>query len=97
MVCVMIATRLVCRSVRGRRGSNLITKEELLEKYNISDEFFQDADISWDDLVAIYDDFEDGKYEKYEEILTEFQKEYLSDLETAHIHSVRARVKDPEH
>lgn len=75
----------------------MITKERLLEKYNISDEFFQDADISWDDLVAIYDDFEDGKYEKYEEILTEFQKEYLSDLETAHIHSVRARVKDPEH
>lgn len=75
----------------------MIAKEELLEKYNISDEFFQDADISWEDLVAIYDDFKDCKHKKYEEILAEFQKEYLSDLETAHIHSVRTRVKDAEH
>ena len=42
----------------------MITKEDLLKKYNISEEFFEDADISWEDLECIYDDFLNKKTTK---------------------------------
>lgn len=75
----------------------MITKEDLLKKYNISEEFFEDADISWEDLECIYDDFLNKKSKKYAHILAEFQRSYLEDTEKAGIHSYRTRLKDAEH
>lgn len=75
----------------------MITKEEFLEKYNISDELFQCAEMSWEDLCEIYNDFEPKRDEKYEKILIDFLNKYLRDLNKIKIHSIRSRVKDAEH
>lgn len=76
----------------------MIAKDELLKKYHISDEDFIAADISWEDLTYIYQDYLQ-KYEKYKQIKNEFQTQYLSekDLDNTQIHSMRSRVKAPEH
>lgn len=83
----------------------LITKEAFLKQYNISDELFQSAEMPWEDLCEIYDDFVGNKAERYEKILEEFLNTYLKDInkdkkkeeEKVNIHSVRSRVKNPEH
>lgn len=74
----------------------MITKEELLRKYNLSEEEFLAADISWDDLVNIYKDFSD-KRNAYKEILEKFERQYLDNISEQGIHSYRTRIKDPEH
>ncbi len=73
------------------------TKEKLLKIYNISEQFFEDADISWEDLETIYNDFSDKAKKKYAQILKSFEEEYLQDLSKMGIHSYRTRIKDPEH
>lgn len=83
----------------------LITKESFLKQYNISEELFQSAEMPWEDLCDIYDDFVRSKSERYEKILEEFLNTYLKDInkdkekeeEKVNIHSVRSRVKNPEH
>lgn len=83
----------------------MITKEAFLEKYNISEALFQSAEMSWEDLCEIYEDFKQNKYNKYEVILEEFHNTYLKDIdkytgengEKVKIHSIRSRVKNPEH
>lgn len=35
----------------------MITKEFFLEKYNISEELFESAEMSWEELCDIYEDF----------------------------------------
>ena len=77
----------------------MITKEDLQEFYNISEELFQSAGISWEELTEIFDDFNEKKANKYEPILKEFISTYLdaSNLKNANIHSIRYRVKSPEH
>lgn len=50
--------------------SVLITKEEFLEKYNISKDTFIDADMSWEELGVIYKDFSE-KTGRYGKILNE--------------------------
>lgn len=82
----------------------MITKELFLEKYNITEELFQSAGVTWEELCDIYEDFSD-KNDKYEEILEEFLNTYLKDVnkdkkengEEVKIHSIRSRVKNPEH
>ena len=74
----------------------MIDKKSLLEKYRISEDYFTAADIEWEDLEYIYNDFS-KKIAKYEEISKDFQQEHLSKLSEAGIHSIRSRVKDPEH
>lgn len=74
----------------------MITKEELLKKYNLSEEEFLAADISWADLEFIYNDFS-GKRNAYKEILEKFEKQYLDNISEKGIHSYRTRIKDPEH
>lgn len=74
----------------------MITKEDLLKKYNLSEEEFEAADISWEDLEYIYNDFSHKK-EKYEDILSNFEKQYLDNISDKGIHSYRTRIKDPEH
>lgn len=82
----------------------MITKEELLGKYNISDELLESAEISWDELCEIYEDFCNYKYDRYRKIKEEFIDTYLKDIledkeiaKTIKIHSIRSRVKDAEH
>lgn len=74
----------------------MITLDKLLETYNISDEMFRAADISWEDLLLIYKDFADKKND-YENIMKHFIEEYISDIDKSHIHSYRHRIKSPEH
>lgn len=74
----------------------MISREDLLKKYNISEEEYEAADISWEDLEYIYKDFSE-KRSRYEEILADFEKEYLVNIYDKGIHSYRTRVKDEEH
>lgn len=81
---------------------DLITKELFLKKYNISEDLFQSAGMSWEELCDIYNDFK-KKVKKYEAILKLFLNDYLDDInkdekeDRVKIHSIRSRVKDPEH
>lgn len=84
----------------------MITKELLIEKYNISEELIQSAEMTWDDFCEIYEDFSQNKYGKYKEIMEDFLDTYLKDInekvefekgKEVKIHSIRSRVKDAEH
>ena len=75
----------------------MIAKENFLEKYNITEELLLSAEISWEELCDIYEDFGKNKVTKYEDILGEFTNTYLKEGSKAKIHSIRSRVKDPEH
>ena len=79
-----------------RRNAHMISKEELLETYNLTEEDFQAANISWEELTAIYDDFK-RKRPIYEIARSSFLYEFLEDTDAAGIHSFRSRIKDPEH
>lgn len=74
----------------------MISKEQLLEKYNLTEQDFQAANISWEELTAIYHDFK-SKRPIYEIARSSFLYEYLEDTDAAGIHSYRSRIKDPEH
>ena len=74
----------------------MITKEEFLDKYNISETTFINADISWEELEEIYEDFS-RKSGRYGEILNDFIKKYMSNLEKMGLYSIHSRVKDTEH
>lgn len=74
----------------------MIAKNELLKKYNISEDEFEVADIKWEELEYIYKDFSE-KRSSYEQKLAEFQKEFLMNISENGIHSIRTRVKDAEH
>ena len=69
-----------------------LSKEQFIKKYQLEDCFDQ-AGVSWDELMAIADDFESRKTEletiaeKYANKVRLFDK----------VHSVRVRVKDSEH
>ncbi len=58
----------------------MITRELFLKKYNITEELFQSAGISWEELCDIYDDFVLKKDEKYQKIMEEFFDTYLKDM-----------------
>lgn len=83
----------------------MITKESFLEKYNIKEDSFLSAEISWEDLCDVYRDFEENKFDKYQNILEEFTDTYLKNInkdkvnddEKVKVHSFRTRVKNPEH
>lgn len=49
----------------------MITKDKLLETYNISSDMFATAGIAWEDLEYIYSDYFDRKYKIYQQILTD--------------------------
>lgn len=73
----------------------MITKEKFLEKYNISEDDFKNANISWEELEVIYEDFS-GKSKHYSSILDDFLKEYISGKKTG-LYSIHTRVKKSEH
>lgn len=89
----------------------MITKEDFFIKYNITEKIFQAAEISWEELCLIYNDYSINKFDKYESILEDFTKIYLKPLnrnksieleeavkvQEVKVHSIRSRVKNAEH
>ena len=71
----------------------LLKKEEFLKKYMILEEEFNNTEIEWENLEDIYEDYipRTTEYERVAAFLCE-------SLRTAdNVHSVKYRVKDPEH
>ena len=70
-----------------------LIKEDFLRNYHISEDEFLKNKIDWDTLNDIYLDFNKYRY-RYET-----QADYIADTLRTHgkIHSVKSRVKDPEH
>ncbi len=79
----------------------MITREAFMKRYNISEELFQSAGMSWEELCSIYEDFETKKSDKYEKIRENFYNSYLKNIdrgkEDVKVHSICSRVKDSEH
>ena len=68
-------------------------KEHFLEKYDIKEEYLRENNISWNNLVEIYNDY--NIYRKSYET----QAELIANILRSHkkVHSVKTRVKDGEH
>ena len=66
----------------------MVDKMAFLKAYNIDEDDFKAADISWEELAAIYDDYL-LKEEKLRGIGKDFVNDYLYDIERAGIHSYR--------
>lgn len=72
----------------------------ILEKdHNITKDMMEASEITLDDLNYIANDFANNKSHKYNSIMEDFIRNYLTPdkLKAAHIHSFRNRIKDPEH
>ena len=74
----------------------MVERKAFLKAYNIDEDDFNAADISWEELAAIYDDYL-SKEEKLRGIGKDFVNDYLYDIERAGIHSYRYRTKNPGH
>ncbi|MDP4090953.1 MAG: GTP pyrophosphokinase [Bacillota bacterium] len=70
-----------------------VKKDEFLKKFRISEEQLSESNIEWEDLQDIYYDF--IQYRN----LYETQADFIANTLRTHknIHSVKSRVKDPEH
>ena len=71
-------------------------KQAFLEKFHLGEEDLIAANITWEELTRIRED-----YRHLESVMRELGKsfidEYLYDIETAGIHSYRYRTKDADH
>ncbi|PWJ40969.1 RelA/SpoT domain-containing protein [Sediminitomix flava] len=68
-------------------------KKDLIEKYNISEKELEQTGLTWDELMAIKEDYIEFKEELYapaEYIVSRF-------LKADKVHSVRYRIKDTAH
>lgn len=74
----------------------MIDRDEFLKSYNIEQEDFEAADMPWEELAAIYEDYQ-AMEGKLRNIGKDFVYDYLYDIERAGIHSYRYRTKDPGH
>lgn len=74
----------------------MLNKKLFLDEYNIDEEEFLEAEMSWEELEAIHDDYE-TKTEMFRNIGKDFVNDYLYDIEKAGIHSYRYRTKEPKH
>lgn len=68
-------------------------KEEFLKKYHLSEDILIRNKIEWDVIIGIYNDFNQFRN------LYETQSDFIASTLRNHekIHSVKSRVKDPEH
>ena len=74
-----------------------LTKEEFLEKYGILQGEFEEADLSWEELLQIAEDYEKRR-PALEQIRKEFVAEILQDKEKdMGLQSYHSRLKDTEH
>ena len=71
-------------------------KNKFLSDFGFDESILVKANISWDDLSKIADE-----YEKIEALMHDYSKdfidEYLYDIKKAGIHSYRYRTKEPDH
>ena len=71
-------------------------REQFLSEYNIDERTLVEANISWEELALIRDE-----YEKIEVLMHDLGKDfiddYLYDIDKAGIHSYRYRTKDVDH
>lgn len=68
-------------------------KKEFLKKYNIAEEEFESLDINWKQICDIYED-----YLKSYKVLTTAANTIAEILrEHPDVHTVKSRIKDPEH
>ena len=74
----------------------MLDKKEFLQKYRISEQDFEEAKISWEELTAIYENYQSMET-TLREIGKDFVDEYLYDIQKAGIHSYRYRTKEPGH
>lgn len=73
-----------------------IDRDGFLKNYNIELKDLQTAGLPWEELAAIYDDYEANEG-RLRSIGKDFVYDYLYDMEKAGIHSYRYRTKDPGH
>lgn len=71
-------------------------KEVFLKKYRIEEKDLEEAQISWEELKRILEDYQNLE-RRLRRIGKEFVDEYLYDIERAGIHSYRYRTKEPGH
>lgn len=71
----------------------MLRKHEFMNKYKITEEYLEKNNINWDNLVEIYEDY--TLYRKSYET----QAELIATILRNHprVHSVKTRVKDPDH
>lgn len=71
----------------------MLDKAAFLHNYNFEEKDLTDHNINWDTLIEIFNDF-NGKSAAYS-----IHAEYISKIlrTNGNIHTVRSRVKDPEH
>ena len=73
-----------------------MTKQSFFETYHLTDDDLLEADITWEELTLIAEDYR--KIESHlREISKSFIDQYLYDIETAGIHSYRYRIKTVSH
>ena len=71
-----------------------LTKDEFLQKFGILPQEFEEADISWEELLEIADDYE-RRRPTLEKIRKEFVAEFLQDKEKEiGLQSYHSRLKD---
>ena len=74
-----------------------LTKGEFLQKFGILPQEFEEADISWEELLEIADDYE-RRRPTLVKIRKEFVAEFLQDKEKEiGLQSYHSRLKDTEH
>lgn len=74
----------------------MLTKNEFLATYNLTEEDLNSAELSWKELERIGTEFEIIR-PMLKNIGKNFVNDYLYDIEKAGIHSYRYRTKEPEH
>ncbi len=70
-----------------------LDRKEFFEKYLISDEYFKETGLDWNMLVEIYDDYKSI----VPKLDIDSQHIVLKLIDVEAVHSVRRRVKNPEH
>jgi ppGpp synthetase/RelA/SpoT-type nucleotidyltranferase len=71
----------------------MLKQSEFLDKYHIKEDILKENNIDWEELCLIYEDFLNFRNK------LSIQASFISDVlrENKKVHTVRSRVKDPEH
>ena len=71
-------------------------KQEFFEKYGLNESDLSEADVSFEELVLIAEDYQKNE-QALRDCVKSFIDEYLYDTEKAGIHSYRYRIKETDH
>lgn len=75
----------------------MISKYEFLLKYMITEDTFKAAQISWETLTGIYDDYSETRMKICKEAGDDFLHELFENPRNVGLHSIYWRIKEPEH